>query len=168
MYLDLKLNEHTPDKSSVWKDHALITTQYFIPEFAMRIASKYDRDADLTLELAEAEIDFSLKALVKILEELLDNAFKFSPPGTPVRVSTQSVNRQFRLMITDQGRGMNAEQIKQINAFIQFDRETYEQQGLGLGLAIASRLAELQQGTLTIDSIPQKGTSVTFTCMLHS
>ena len=55
------------------------------------------------------------------------------------------------LSVSDKGRGFSAEQITRIGAYMQFDRKMHEQQGLGLGLAIAKRLVELHGGTFSID-----------------
>jgi len=52
------------------------------------------------------------------------------------------------------------EQISRIAPHLQFDRQVYEQQGSGLGLVIAKRMTELLGGRFTIESVPQKGTTV--------
>ena len=61
----------------------------------------------------------------------------------------------------DHGRGMTPEQITTIDAYIQFERFKYEQQGLGLGLAIVRRLVNLHNGELTIESEYGKYTKFT-------
>ena len=98
--------------------------------------------------------------LRKMAEELLDNAFKFSSAKTPVRVVGNSYNNIFSLSVIDHGRGLTAEQIVGIGAYMQFERRLHEQQGPGLGLAIAKRLAELYGGELTVESAPHKQTTV--------
>ncbi|MCX6048227.1 MAG: ATP-binding protein, partial [Chloroflexi bacterium] len=60
----------------------------------------------------------------------------------------------------DQGRGLTPENIAQIDAYIQFERQTYEQQGAGLGLTLARRLAEFYGGSLQIVSTPGVGTVI--------
>ena len=64
-------------------------------------------------------------------------------------------------MVSDQGRGFSPDHIKQVGAYMQFDRKMQEQQGLGLGLTICQRLTELHGGRLEIQSNPGQGTTVT-------
>ena len=130
-----------------------------IPPLAQAIAERHRRVADLKLNLSPAELLAPEDNFRKIIEELIDNAFKFSEAGKPVTVSSEMAQHTLTITIADHGRGMTAEQISNIAPHIQFDRKTYEQQGAGLGLVIAMRLTELLGGRLQIDSQPT-GTSV--------
>jgi signal transduction histidine kinase len=131
-----------------------------ISTIAAEKAAEYARTDDLTLDLADAAIQISADDLGRIVEELIDNAFKFSTPGAPVAIKGEQFSNLYCLYITDAGRGMSDEQIKSFGAFTQFERRIYEQQGSGLGLTIAKRLAELHEGKLTLVSEPGKGTTV--------
>jgi two-component system sensor histidine kinase/response regulator len=91
----------------------------------------------------------------------VQNALKFSEAGSPVRVSLAEVFNGIELSVTDQGRGFSTDQIRRVGAYVQFDRKIQDQQGLGLGLVIAKRLAELHGGTLSIDGRKGAGTTVT-------
>ncbi len=70
----------------------------------------------------------------KIVNELVQNAFKFSEPESPVQVRLAETFNGVEFSVTDQGRGFSTEQIRRIGAYMQFDRKMQEQQGLGLGL----------------------------------
>jgi len=75
-------------------------------------------------------------------------------------VSVWVENQKFILSVKDEGRGMTSEQISQIEAYMQFERQLYQQAGLGLGLAIVKRITELHGGNLKIDSSPHQSTIV--------
>jgi len=92
-----------------------------------------------------------------IVEELVDNARKFSSIGTEITVN---LDQEGKLSVTNQGRGMTPEEIKQIGAFQQFDRNDHEQHGLGLGLILVQKLAERNGAKLEIKSEPSKTTTV--------
>jgi two-component system sensor histidine kinase/response regulator len=127
---------------------------------ARQAAATWKRDADLILELAPASVAITEDHLHTILTELMDNAFKFSTPGTLVRAVVTPRDLDVLLAIQDQGRGMRPDDVSNLGAFNQFERRQYEQQGVGLGLIISRRLAEIYGGRLEIKSVPAKGTIV--------
>jgi signal transduction histidine kinase len=116
------------------------------------------READVHAQIEDASIRILPVHLSKILEEILNNAFKYSKAGTPVEIEALCVGRELCVTIKDYGRGMSRDEIAAISAFRQFQRKKYEQQGLGLGLVIAQRLLELYQGRLEIVSVPDEYT----------
>jgi len=118
------------------------------------------RPDDLHILADDIETLASPQDLRFIIEELLDNAFKFSTPGTPVAVGLQRIDNSIRLSVCDQGRGMTAGQIGKVGAFMQFERDQYEQQGSGLGLAIVKKMAALLDGSCAIESVYQRSTTV--------
>jgi len=129
---------------------------------AAKKADEFKRRTDLQIELAAAvAVSMSADDLVRLAGELIHNAFKFSAPGTPVTVSLAATPEAVILSVQDRGRGLEPEQIARAGAFMQFDRKTQEQQGLGLGLTIARRLAQIHGGGLTIQSEQGRGTTVT-------
>ncbi|HEY9876289.1 MAG TPA: response regulator [Candidatus Obscuribacterales bacterium] len=127
---------------------------------AIEKARQFQREADLQLELEDANIKMAESDFIKIIQELLDNACKFSHARTPIKITSRVEDNTFVLDVSNKGRGMSAEQIASIGAYIQFERKLYEQQGSGLGLVITKRLAELYAGKLAIESIPGQQTTV--------
>lgn len=118
------------------------------------------RADDLVLELGNIPMPISSEYLGKIVEELVQNAFKFSSVGTRVRVTLVDSDPHVALTVLDNGRGFSTEHITKVGAYMQFDRKLHEQQGLGLGLTIVRRLTELHGGALVIKSEKGTGTSV--------
>lgn len=163
LYAQLLLKKHAPESNSgeTRQSDKPIFTESLITSIAQSKVEKVQRKGDLRLDMVEAKIQISTRSLGKIVEELIDNALKFSKSGTPVHVITCITGQQWILKIMDQGRGMTAEQISKIGAFMQFDRKRHEQQGSGLGLTITCLLAQLNNGELTIESAPNQGTTVT-------
>ncbi len=130
-----------------------------ISEVAIYKAQEVAREVDLRLELQDAKVQISELKLKKIVEELVDNAFKFSVERSPVQIMSSYRDKSYTIEFVDHGRGMSAEEIAHVGAYMQFG-EVSEQHGSGLGLTIAKRLVELHGGELTIESIPGKHTTV--------
>lgn len=125
-------------------------------------AQLMDRAADLQVTAQPAFLKITEQHLEKIIDEILDNAFRFSKSGAQVVVEgVQLPDAQvYRLRIRDHGRGMTAEQIRRVDGLTPFDRHVYERQGLGMGLVLAKQLCRLYQGSLGIQSVPGEGTLV--------
>ena len=138
-------------------------TAPIIADSARTIAARWKRESNLKLDVRPCAVPVIADNLQKIVEELVDNAFKFSEPGTPVVVIAGAIDQTFSLNIINSGRGMTAEQIAKIGPHIQFEREKYEQQGAGLGLIIAKRLTELNGGQFLMTSTPGALSKVTIT-----
>lgn len=113
---------------------------------------KYDREGDISVSIEDAAISMSQEYFEKIIDELLENAFKYSDKGTTIEIITNKENNFLHLSITDNGRGMSKEQIEQVDAYVQFERKVYEQQGSGLGLSIITKLLDLHRGDFSIKS----------------
>jgi signal transduction histidine kinase len=124
-------------------------------------ATQANRPQDLSLEVADVSVPMVEEYLAKIVDELVQNAFKFSKAGSPVRVKLEEAFNAAVLSVSDQGSGFSPEQISRIGAYMQFDRRMQEQQGLGLGLTISKRLVALHGGTLSIESTKDHGATIT-------
>ena len=160
LYSQLELLGADARDVSLMRNKYTTAAHELIAELLQRRADAGNRAGDLKLELTRVEGAISAELLSKIVEELADNAFKFSQPGQAVRVTARMDAGTLELTITDGGRGFKAEHIGQISAYLQFERRQHEQQGSGLGLIIAKRLAELHGGSLTIHSDGRTGTTV--------
>jgi two-component system, sensor histidine kinase and response regulator len=160
LHSQIELMASEKKKIETASNSTAIAIQEIVPEVARKVATRFKRDADLVLDVAKGTLLIPSDHFKKIVEELVDNAFKFSDSARPVRVSTSTSGNKFLLMITDNGRGMTTEQLASVGPHMQFDRKTYEQQGSGLGLIIAKRLTELLGGQMALESHAAKGTTV--------
>lgn len=100
--------------------------------------------------------------LIRLVENLVINSCKFSPPGGQVRVSVEARGAIAMLTVTDTGIGVSKEELARI-----FDRMyrapgavERHVEGAGLGLSIAKTIVEAHSGTIGVDSALGKGTTV--------
>jgi signal transduction histidine kinase len=119
---------------------------------------------------AEIEEDFPPGALempldragtVEIFDNLVGNAVRFSPKGR-VKVRIEDKGREVECSVCDDGRGIDEGDLPK--AFLPFQRfgPPEEEPGCGLGLFIARKLVERQDGTISMTSRPGRGTKVVF------
>lgn len=123
-------------------------------------AQQYNRLSDIKMQFIDKPIKIGEKYFLKVLEEVLDNALKFSEIGTIINISTYINSNQYLIEFHDQGRGMTQNQINEIDAYMQFERNFYEQQGNGLGLTIVKKIVQLHHGHFQIISEKNKYTKV--------
>jgi two-component system sensor histidine kinase/response regulator len=152
IYAQLELLGADPQKVSALRQKLTPAPAGIIGQQARAQAQMAKRQEDLVLELADVPVPMSEEYLAKIVDELVQNAFKFSQAGSRVKVTSSESQGSFTLTVADQGRGFSTEHITKVGAYMQFERKLHEQQGLGLGLTIARRLTELHGGTLSIES----------------
>ena len=116
--------------------------------------------AEVKLNLIDAVIRMDKEYFVFIIEEILNNAAKFSPKGKPIEIVNEIMNDKLIIKITDYRRGMTAEEIKSIEPFVQHKRKLFEQPGIGLGLPVVCKLISLFGGEMKIESDRNKYTTV--------
>ena len=146
--------------------NALLSEEFEFPhsvaaDTVARIADATGRTEDITVAVEAAPVHMNPGNFEKIIEELTDNACKFSLDGTPITLHGKALDGFYELSVMDRGRGMSQSQVEAIGAYRQFDRTEHEQRGVGLGLAIVHSLIDLHGGTMRIESEPGKYTAVT-------
>lgn len=163
----VELETQDAAKNYEWRSHP-ITNFYTILESACNKYRNNPRYAN-PLELIAPEkmptVFGDREYIMTMLTELLDNAYKFSPNGEPITVEATEVDGGLRVSITDRGRGIPAHEVENIwKSFYQVNREQFEDQGAGSGLAIVYGLAQLHGAQLHVTSELGKGScfSITF------
>ena len=143
----------TTSKDSIFLDQLLIEQE--------------ERDVHLQVIPESARIEGDYAKLSRILVNLVNNAFKYSAPGTKLEVVAKLEKNQLSISVTDEGQGIAPEDLE--NIFKRLYRvETSRNMktgGHGLGLAIARELAHQLGGEITVTS--QYGLGSTFTLLLN-
>lgn len=100
--------------------------------------------------------------LRRVLDNLLDNARKYSPSGEPVVLWAQVAGPELRIAVEDRGMGIAPEELSQVGTpFFRTDRSrTRQTGGVGLGLSLSRKIVSAHGGSLEIESELNKGTRV--------
>jgi two-component system sensor histidine kinase/response regulator len=110
------------------------------------------RENDLKLELVDSPIKVSENDFQFFIEEILENALKFSEPGTGILIKSRISEKMYELEVTDHGRGMTVEQLTNLAPFSQHERDKFQQAGNGLGLISVKNLVAYYDGVLKLAS----------------
>lgn len=125
------------------------------------VAQRAGRQRDVSVRAERARLRIGARDFEKVIEELADNACKFSLDGSRIDVQGSVAESFYEITMIDRGRGMSEQQVAAVGAYTQFDRRSYEQAGVGLGLAIVHTICEMHGGLLRIESDPGKYTAIT-------
>ena len=121
----------------------------------------HPRAADLAVQTGEGAtpIRANPALLGQVLDNLLDNACKYSSAGTPVVVSVESKGMEAILVVSDKGCGITPGELPLIcEPFFRSAQARWTgAQGVGLGLTVARRLVVLLGGRLDVESEPRRG-----------
>lgn len=106
----------------------------------------------------------------RVLENLIDNALRYTPAGGTVTVGLDSQDDMIKVEMTDSGCGIPQEDLPYIfDRFYRVDKNDQEKSaGAGLGLAIAKRILELHGSSIESHSTLNVGTTFTFHLPLHT
>ena len=160
-YVRIEVARHNDADLQASKEKIVKHPDSVIQFHGVNVAEQAERMDALQMEINDSvPVQIDENDLGKIIDELLDNAFKFSKDGA-VRLSAYPDGPMYVIEVEDHGRGMSQDQIDNIGAYMQFDRWIHEQQGSGLGLIIVKRIIELYGGKLNIESVIGEMTRVT-------
>lgn len=123
------------------------------------------RDVAITTRIPATigEVAGDQRAVQQIVINLLSNAIKFTPEGGRIAIEATRKDSMIRLTVSDTGIGMASDDLQRIGQpFVQVRNDyTRQFQGTGLGLSLVKGLVELHKGTMSIESAPDLGTTVT-------
>jgi PAS domain S-box-containing protein len=121
----------------------------------------------ISLPAAPIQIEGDKTRLCQIILNLLTNAAKYTPPGGTITLSAEASGDECVVTVQDTGIGLPKTMLTKVfDMFTRVEREeSYQQQGLGIGLNLVKQLALLHGGTVTAES-PGEGQGSTFTLRL--
>jgi len=160
--LEAQAGERPPDG-----DVSSVLTS-IVQDAATEQMAAHQRGDDVDVDMEAARVAVEARYARRVAVELIDNALKFSASGERVVVEGYREGDRYRLRVTDRGRGMDTQHVRRLGAFVQFERSEYEQQGVGLGLALVHRIARHCRGDVQITSEEGHGTTVEVTLPVAS
>jgi two-component system sensor histidine kinase KdpD len=117
---------------------------------------------DVQDDLPPIELDYV--EIQQVLSNLVENAAKFSPPGSEIGIRVARDDGHVRFEVSDQGPGIPPTEADRIFVpFVRLARPGQPARGVGLGLAIAKRLVEAHDGAIWVDREISHGTRMVFT-----
>ena len=123
----------------------------------------YARSRGIDLQFfskGKVEMDFVPDYVVKVMNNLLSNAFKFTPAHGKVSVLCWREDDLLRVDVTDTGQGMDKESLKHVfEPFYQGRNQTADGLGTGVGLALVRQIMDAVEGRITVESKPNQGTT---------
>lgn len=132
----------------------------WLPEH-LRGWSGRDRGPDLRAEVAGAPLPVRahVPLLGQLLDNLIENAAKYSEPSTPILVGLRRAGGSIELSVEDRGVGLGPDELPHVfEPFYRSPRARLRgRPGVGLGLAVARRIADTFDGTLSVESTPGVG-----------
>jgi len=88
----------------------------------------------------------------QVIGNILSNAIKFSRPGKSVDLRLERAGREVRIVVTDQGEGIEKEFLPHVFERLRQGEGAAKRSGLGLGLAIARHIVEMHHGDIRAES----------------
>jgi two-component system phosphate regulon sensor histidine kinase PhoR len=134
-------------------------------ETTQRPAAEKDLRVSVNLAQCLPDIAADRRRLAEILQNLLDNAIQYTPPGGQIMVSASADSDEVTFTVSDTGIGIpQADQPRIFERFYRVDvARSREVGGTGLGLAIAKHLVEVHGGRIWVDSEVGQGSQFHFT-----
>lgn len=158
-YSKLEANQVNPQKEQFPLNELVsdILAAYQLKAKERSIALRLDAEGNLPPVFAD------LALTERVLQNLIDNAFKFTPDGGSITIRLTNTNSGIQVQVADTGIGIPQEDQAYIfERYKQLDTDAFAKKGMGIGLAIVKKILELHQSSIQVTSTPGKGASFWF------
>lgn len=120
---------------------------------------------DYAIDIPDLSIfcDIDLPKFIRAISNIINNSIKYSGPNTSLLISIVPTLSEVKIIIKDTGVGMNVDLTKSaFEPFVRGDEaRSSHVEGSGIGLSIAKKLIEMHSGSLSLDSAPDMGCTIT-------
>lgn len=143
--------------------HVVVMSEVVADAMTIVAAQAVEKHIAIDDRTANVRVVGHMDSLVRLIVIILDNAIKYSEPGTTISVSSSTIAKYVTLSITDQGMGMEPETLKHVfTRFYRADkaRSSTTTSGYGLGLPIAKKIIDAHSGRIEMASKLGAGTTV--------
>jgi two-component system sensor histidine kinase KdpD len=147
-----------PDRQAVAVDE-LITDRISRLD---RLLSSVRLQTDVATDLPLVDVDYV--QMDQVLTNLLENAARYAPPGSSVRITAQTTDSTVTVSVTDEGPGINS--VEEATIFEPFRRSTGSS-STGIGLAICKAIVEAHGGHIAVENVMGGGARFSFTLPVH-
>lgn len=128
----------------------------------------YDQQMEVEVKFAQEQyfVEADSAQISQVLRNIIDNAIKYSPPRSKLRIATYALRKEVYVSIQDSGQGIPEEDVPHVfDRFYKVEKAhtPTKQSGTGLGLSIVKRIIDQHGQTITLKSVRGKGSNFTFT-----
>ena len=123
------------------------------------IPEKYTLETDVSKEAEPAVIECDARLISRAINNLVQNSIRHNPQGCTIRLCLTCPDTGISLSVTDNGLGLSAEKLQELNERPHYMESTDERLDLrhGLGLLLVRQIVEAHGGKMKIESVPQSG-----------
>ena len=149
-------NQSIPAKTSVYRlDEQVRQSILFLEPRWL------ERNTELDVELDSIEYEGNEALMSHVFDNLIGNAIKFGPRGGMVRLRLYREEENTIFTVEDEGEGIPEEELERVfGKFYQSDT-SHKSEGNGLGLALVSRILEVEGGSVKVENLPTRGAKFT-------
>lgn len=165
--LDIAKIESVGSRDADWRNGNIVEFISIICESYRSLAADKGIELSYNFRPKEVVMDFIPDFMQKIMQNLISNAIKFSTHGSKVLVATSVKGHNLKISVTDKGIGMTGQQMENIfKPFYQASNDTGNV-GTGIGLSLVKLAVESMEGSIEVQSAPDKGSEFVVTLPLH-